>query len=107
MRIDTTTDGHTYLTAGAVRDQPGYADLAPALLSAWVTARKLAPATVADLAAALGRPVPPGVDPTAPAMAPGRSGPEYVYRWADIVRVETATRMTRRRRGGRPRRATP
>lgn len=98
----TGHDGHTYVTAPEVRDT--YPDVTPALLHTWVAAGDLAVVTRGELAAALGvAHLPPDVDVNAPARARGKSTPEYLYRWADVVRVETSKRLTRRRRGGRPR----
>lgn len=87
-------DGHHYVTATGVRDQDGYADITPALLRQWVADGKLARVTRGELAAAFGVPMPAGDDPDDPARVRGCSGPENVYRWADVVRVETATRRT-------------
>lgn len=97
-------DGNLYLTASQIRDRDGYHDITPALLRTWVAAGHLAVVTVADLAAALGVTPPPNTGDM-PARAPGPSGPENVYRWADIVRCETARRRTGvgRPRGRRPR----
>jgi hypothetical protein len=100
----TAVDGHTYITASQIRDETGYEDVTTALLRTWVDHSRLSVVTVAELAAALEQQLPAGVDGTAPARVPGRTGRENVYRWADIVRVETQTRQTRRARGGRARR---
>lgn len=100
-------DGHTYITASHVRLEDGYADLTAALLRTWADTGALPVVTRAELATALGRTVPPGVDGAAPARAPGPSGDENVYRWDHIVRTETAGRLHRRKRGGRPRRQPP
>lgn len=102
MRYDAR-DGHTYLTAGEIRHQDGYRDVTPAMLRAWAASGALHRVTVGELAAALGRALPPGRDPDTAAMASGQSGPEAVYRWADVVRCETARRAWRRAHGGRPR----
>lgn len=99
-------DGARYLPASSVQHVDGYEDVTPDLLADWRRAQPaphITPVTVAELARALDRDVPPAVKGAAPAMWPGPSGPEYVYRWSDVVRAETATRLTRRRRGGRPR----
>jgi hypothetical protein len=98
-------DGAQYLPASAVQHVDGYADVTPRLLADWRRASTITAVTVAELAAALGRDVPAGVDGDQAARWPGPSGPEYVYRWSDVVRAETGTRLTRRRRGGRPRTA--
>lgn len=94
-------DGNRYLTAGAVRRQHGYADITPALLRTWCHAGHLRPVSRAELAAAFN--VPAGPDPHLPARVSGPSGPENVYRWADVVRAETRTRRAAagRRRGRR------
>jgi hypothetical protein len=103
-------DGHNgirYIAASDIRLQDGYEDVTPALLRTWVADGRLELVTVGELATALGRAVPAGIDPTAPAQARGASGPENVYRWPDVVRVETATRQHRREHGGRPRGRAP
>ncbi len=99
MKFDAR-DGETYLAASMIRHEDGYEDVTPALLRTWVHDEHLAVVTVAELAAALGRTPPANVDGTEPAQVRGPSGPENVYRWADIVRCETARR---RAPGGRPR----
>lgn len=98
-------DGVRYLTASEIRHEPGYGDITPGLLRTWVASEKIRPVTVGELAAALGYHVPADIDPDQPARARGTSGPENVYRWHDVVRVETATRRARvgRHRGRQPR----
>ncbi|MEU8023697.1 hypothetical protein AB0B88_15930 [Micromonospora haikouensis] len=97
-------DGHTYLTASEVQHRPNYADVTPDLLRTWVHAGKLHRVTCAELATAYGLPTPPDDRANQPAHWPGPSGPENIYRWADIPRVETSTR---RNPAGRPRGRTP
>lgn len=99
------TDGVRYITASAIRYQDGYADVRPKLLRAWHAAGALRPVTRAEWAAAMGRELPAALtaSPDTPALYPGPSGPEYVYRWDDVVTVETRRRLARRRNGGRPR----
>lgn len=101
-------DGHTYHQASDVQRQRGYADVTPALLRTWCHDGKLRPVTCAELAAAYGLPDPPADRAHLPARVDGASGPENVYRWSDVVRVETRTRRTPagRTRGRAPRRAT-
>lgn len=96
------SSGHTYVTGTEVRGE--WPDVTPALLRTWVESGRLALVTVGELADDLGYVLPPGTDRDAPARAAGPSGPENVYRWADVSRVETAGRLWRRRHGGRPRR---
>lgn len=105
MNVIEGRDGARYLPASSVQHVDGYQDVTPSLLAAWRRAQPphITPVTVAELADALGRELPAGVNGAAAAMWPGPSGPEYVYRWNDVVRAETTTRLTRRRRGGRPR----
>jgi hypothetical protein len=105
MTVFEGRDGAQYLPASSVQHVDGYADVTPRLLTDWRRAGTITAVTVAELAEALDRTVPAGVDGAQAARWPGPSGPEYVYRWSDVVRAETATRMTRRRRGGRPRSA--
>lgn len=104
MRFVSRADGETYLAASMIRHEDGYEDVPPALLRTWVHDGHLTVVTVAELAAAFGHRPPPNVDGTAPAQAKGPSGPENVYRWADIVRCETARRQAR---AGRPRGRAP
>jgi hypothetical protein len=93
-------NGTRYLTAAQIRLEDGYQDVTPAMLRAWCAAGHLREATVGEVAAALGHPVPPGVDPAAAAVA-GAAG--HVYQWQHVVRAETAARLYRRAHGGRPR----
>lgn len=72
-------DGDLYVTVAEIRAR--YPDVSAGLISTWVRAGKLAP---------VGR--------------DGRYG--NIYRWVDVARVETQTRLTRRQRGGRPRSLT-
>lgn len=99
-------DGHTYLMASDVQRQQGYADVTPALLRTWCHDEKLTPVTCAQLATAYGLPDPPTDRADQPARVSGPSGPENVYRWADVVRTETRARLepAGRTRGRQPRR---
>jgi hypothetical protein len=98
-------DGDTYLTASALPHLDGYPDLTAGLLRAWHAHHLLPVVTRGELAAAWRVPAARVADPDQPARAPGPTGPENVYAWSAVVRAETATRQTRRRRGGRPRTA--
>lgn len=91
--------GMELVTAADVADRWG--DVAAGRLRAWCrpTAHRaplLAPVTVAQLAALLGRPVPLGTDPAGPARLPGRQGAENVYEWAAVVRAERLSRAATR-----------
>lgn len=94
-------DGHVYITASAIATIDGYADVDAALLRTWIDEGLLAIVTRGQLAQAFGAAQPP--DPDLPARWSGPSGPENIYRWDQVVRVETDTRLKRRRRGGNPR----
>jgi hypothetical protein len=108
-RLTGSADGVEYIHASAIHDEPGYEDVDPPMLRGWVAAGAIVPVTRAEWAVAMGRALPGGltVRPDAPAQYPGPKGPENVYRWADVVRVETDRRQARRRNGGRPRRQGP
>jgi hypothetical protein len=98
-------NGHVYVTATEVRDE--WPDVTPDLLRTWVEQGRLDVVSLGELADALGYVLPADVDRAAPAQAAGRRGAENVYRWADVSRVETATRLHRRKHGGRPRGRAP
>lgn len=104
-KLTGKADGVEYIHASAIREQDGYADVTTALMRGWVEAGALAPVTRAEWAAAMGETLPPELTIGAdrPALYPGPQGPENVYRWADVVRVETQRRLDRRKNGGRPR----
>ncbi|TAK89316.1 MAG: hypothetical protein EPO06_11665 [Burkholderiaceae bacterium] len=94
-------DGHRYIGASDVQYETGYGDVTPAMLRGWADVEYLHRVTVAELAAALGEPVPVGVDGDAPARIHVRGRHVNVYRWADVVACERARRIApagRRRR---------
>lgn len=104
-KLTGKADGVEYIHASAIHEQDGYADVDPPALRTWVKAGALMPVTRAEWAAAMGETLPTDLTIRAdlPALYPGPKGPENVYRWADIVRVETKRRLARRKNGGRPR----
>ncbi len=108
-RLTGSADGVEYIHASAIREEDGYGDVTPAMLRGWVADGDLDPVTRTEWAAAMGRAMPAALERAGgePARYPGPCGPESVFRWADIVRVEAARRQTRRRRGGRPRKQSP
>ncbi len=91
-----TVAGRVYLTGIEVREK--WPDVTPALLRQWCRPTRYRPPlvtrlTVAQLAAATGRPVPDGVDPGAPARMPGCRGyGANLYPLDELVAAELATR---------------
>jgi hypothetical protein len=98
-------NGITYATATEFRDE--WPDVTPGLLRTWASTGRITVVTYGELAEALDYPLPDDTDPADEARASGRHGAENVYRYREVSKAETATRLHRRKHGGRPRRDTP